>query len=93
MLKRLFISTLVACLHITGMWASIAVDGYSVEGRVVEADGQSPVAGAAVRIGTDYLWAVTDADGYFSFRNVQKGEHEIEASCLGYVSSMMTRWW
>lgn len=90
MLKRLFISILFACLHITGMWASIAVDGYSVEGRVVEADGQSPVAGAAVRIGTDYLWAVTDADGYFSFRNVQKGEHEIEASCLGYVSSMMT---
>lgn len=72
------------------MRASGADDGYSVEGRVLEADGQSPVAGAAVRIGTDYLWAVTDADGYFSFRNVQKGEHELEASCLGYVSSVMT---
>lgn len=90
MLKRLFISILIACLCVTSMRASGADDGYSVEGRVLEADGQSPVAGAAVRIGTDYLWAVTDADGYFSFRNVQKGEHELEASCLGYVSSVMT---
>ena len=59
---------------------------WSVSGRVTEAGSGSPVTGAVVRIGEDYLWAVSDAGGAFVFRNVQPGKHEMEVSCLGFVS-------
>lgn len=58
-----------------------------VSGRVLEAETEQPVAGAVVRMGEDYLWAVTGEDGRFIFRNVQKGKYVIEASCLGYVTA------
>ena len=59
---------------------------WSVSGRVTEAGSGSPVIGAVVRIGNDYLWAVSDAEGAFVFRDVQPGKHEMEVSCLGFVS-------
>ena len=58
----------------------------SVSGRITEAGSGDPVIGAVVRIGEDYLWAVTDTEGYYVFENVQPGKHQLEASCLGYVS-------
>ena len=61
--------------------------GVEVSGRVLEAETEQPVAGAVVRMGEDYLWAVTGEDGRFIFRNVQKGKYVIEASCLGYVTA------
>ena len=57
-----------------------------VTGRVFDAKTMTPVAGAVVQIGEDYLWAVTGDNGEFVFRDVQKGTYTIEASCLGYVS-------
>ena len=42
-----------------------------------------------VRIGEDYLWAVSDAEGGFTFRNVQAGKHVMEVSCLGFVNVVM----
>lgn len=53
---------------------------------MLEAGTQVPVIGAAVKLGDDYLWAITDAEGSFVFENVQKGEYVLEVSCLGYVS-------
>lgn len=61
----------------------------SVSGRITEAGSGDPVIGAVVRIGTDYLWASTDIEGEFTFENVESGKHELEASCLGYVSVLM----
>ena len=61
----------------------------SVSGRITEAGSGDPVIGAVVRIGTDYLWASTDIEGKFTFDNVEPGKHELEASCLGYVSVLM----
>jgi len=61
----------------------------SVSGRIIEAGSGDPVIGAVVRIGEDYLWAIADTDGEFVFENVQSGKHELEASCLGYVSVSM----
>lgn len=84
MIKRLFISLtvlLTAALTVPG-----APKGHLVEGCVLEAGSQVPVIGAAVKLGDDYLWAITDAEGSFVFENVQKGEYVLEVSCLGYVT-------
>ena len=61
----------------------------AVSGRIIDAGSGDPVIGAVVRIGTDYLWASTDIEGEFTFDNVEPGKHELEASCLGYVSVLM----
>lgn len=61
----------------------------AVSGRIIDAGSGDPVIGAVVRIGTDYLWASTDIEGEFTFNNVEPGKHELEASCLGYVSVLM----
>ena len=62
---------------------------WSVSGRITEAGSDTPVTGAVVRIGEDYLWAVSDAEGGFTFRNVQAGKHVMEVSCLGFVNVVM----
>lgn len=61
-----------------------------MEGTVLEADGQTPVVGAVIRLESDYLWAVTDIDGKFVFENVQQGEWTLEASCLGFVNTELS---
>ena len=62
---------------------------WSVSGRIAEAGSDDPVIGAVVRIGEDYLWAVSDAEGKFTLRNVQAGKYEMEVSCLGFVSVVL----
>ena len=86
MFKRLLIILLATTAILTDLTAAEAPRGYSVEGVVLEAETQTPVIGAVVRIGSDYLWTTTDIDGAFSFVNVEKGGWTVEVSCLGYVS-------
>lgn len=67
--------------------AEVSRDGVGVSGRVMDAGSGDPVAGAVVRIGEDYLWAVTDELGRFIFLDVQTGKYILEVSCLGYVAT------
>ena len=71
-------------MFVIGHAAFASSRGYKIEGTVVEAGSENPVPGAAVRLGEDYLWSITDIDGTFSFSNVQPGEWTVEVSCLGY---------
>lgn len=57
-----------------------------VKGIVVDAKTGDPVPGAVVRLDKSYLWAVTDAGGSFSFKDVQTGSYDMETTCLGYVT-------
>ena len=84
MIRRLLISLMV--LFAAAATVLGAPKGHLVEGCVLEAKTQTPIVGAAVRLGEDYLWAITDIDGNFAFENVQPGKYTLEASCLGYVS-------
>ena len=84
MIRRLLTSLLA--LFAVAATVSGAPKGHLIEGCVLEAKTQVPVVGAAVRLGEDYLWAITDIDGNFVFENVQPGKYTIEVSCLGYVS-------
>ena len=76
----------MAVLLTAALTAPGAPKGHLMEGCVLEAGTQVPVIGAAVKLGDDYLWAITDAEGSFVFENVQKGEYVLEVSCLGYVT-------
>ena len=77
----------ISILLLTAICA--AAQNRSVSGRIMEAGEDVPVIGAVVRIGPDYLWTTSDADGNFAFDNVQGGKYEMEVSCLGYVTVLV----
>ena len=87
-MRKFFLISLF-CMLIS-LVAGAASRGYEVCGIVSEAGTEAPIPGAAVRIGEDYLWTVTDIDGSFAFDNVQPGEWNVEVSCLGYVTVVKT---
>lgn len=62
---------------------------WDIDGKTVDKASGEPVLGVVLRLGSDYLWTTSDADGEFSFSNVQPGKHILEASCLGYVTVTM----
>ena len=59
---------------------------HRVRGVVTDAATGDPVAGAVVRLDENYLWAVTDAKGAFSFDAVEAGTYSLEISSLGYAT-------
>lgn len=87
-MRKCFLILLLGMLF--SLVARSASRGYEVCGIVLEAGTETPVPGAAVKIGEDYLWAVTDVDGTFTLNNVQPGEWVIEVSCLGYQTASVT---
>ena len=84
MLRRLLIAL---TLSLPAAFAATAAPvAYSVSGRVLDAAGDLPLPGAAVTLDSG-LWAVTDSEGRFSFKDVQSGKYTLTATCLGYVDS------
>lgn len=86
MYRRFIISLLVAWISALHLTASPAPETFTVKGLVTEVGSAMPIPGTAVRLGSDYLWTITDTDGSFVFENVQAGKYELEVSCLGYVT-------
>ncbi len=86
MYRRFIISLLVAWISALHLTASPAPETFTVKGLVTEVGSDMPIPGTAVRLGSDYLWTITDTDGSFVFENVQAGKYELEVSCLGYVT-------
>ena len=70
---------LAACVEALGA-------GFRVRGRVTDAATGEPVPGAVVRLDENYLWAVTDAQGRFSFEAVEAGTYPLETGSLGYAT-------
>ena len=59
---------------------------HRVRGQVKDGATGDPVVGAVVRLDENYLWAVTDAKGAFSFDAVEPGSYTLETSSLGYAT-------
>ncbi|MCM1501967.1 MAG: TonB-dependent receptor [Bacteroidales bacterium] len=66
--------------------AFAAPSRYSVSGKVLDSKSGEPLAGVVLRLGSDYLWTITDMDGRFTMEKVQPGEYVLESSFLGYVT-------
>ncbi len=60
-----------------------------IAGTVKESGTDEPIIGVIIRLGEDYLWTTTDAEGKFLLEDVQEGDYILEASCLGYVSATL----
>ncbi len=71
-------------LNATGLQAKD--DSISVKGTIVDHKTKEPLSGVAIRLGTDYLWTISDSNGAFAFENVMAGEYQLEVSCLGFVT-------
>ena len=61
-----------------------------VRGRVSDAKSGEAVVGAVVKLDDNYLWAVSDLDGYFVLEGIQPGKYALTVSCLGYVDDART---
>lgn len=81
MSKRLLLSILFVFFV-----SILRAQSFAVQGRVVEGAQDTPIVGAILRLGQEYLWTVTDTQGNFVFEGVQAGKYELEISCLGYVT-------
>ncbi len=82
MTRKLLISLLLTLFS-----ASVfAQKGYVFSGTVTDASTGAPVEFATVVLEGTEQWAVADAQGKFSVRNVPAGKNRVTVSCLGYVS-------
>ena len=75
----------IVLLVLTGLEALAA--GFPVRGTVTDVAGTG-VPGAVVRLDENYLWAVTDELGRFSFSAVEAGSYRMETECLGYATDV-----
>ena len=58
---------------------------YTLEGTVKKLSDSLPVPYAAVVLGDNRLWTVTDEVGHFCIKNVPEGKIKITVQCLGFV--------
>lgn len=79
------LSVLCAVFSETVASAASAPSGRTVSGVVKDAVSGEGLCGVTLKLGEDYLWAVTGLDGDFEIVNVQKGGYVLTASYLGYV--------
>jgi len=67
--------------------ASPANNRHELAGRVTDIASGEPLCGVVIKLGEDYLWAVTNIDGEFTIENVDGGAYVVKLSYLGYVDA------
>lgn len=67
------------------MQLSLAAQGITMAGLIVDEDSKEPIEYASVLMKENGYWAVTDADGAFSIKNVPVGKATLTIQCLGYA--------
>jgi Outer membrane receptor for ferrienterochelin and colicins len=60
-----------------------------VSGVVRDAVTKDPLCGVVLKLGEDYLWAVTGTDGDFVIEKIQEGSYSLKANYLGYVDAQV----
>ncbi len=76
----------VILLFILTSAASALAQSYTISGTVLDKKTGEPVDYATVLMTRTEQWAMADAKGHFSIKNVPAGKNIISISCLGYVT-------
>lgn len=61
----------------------------TLSGKITDRDNGQPVEFASVLIKDNGLWAITDAEGKFSIRQVPTGKSILTIQCLGYATNTL----
>ena len=80
-MKRLLVSLLVSLAAL-----SLAAQTHTFSGVVLEKESGDPVEFATVLVKATEQWAVTDAEGKFTIKNIKVAESTVTVSSLGYVT-------
>ena len=81
-MKRLLVTTALLVVGAADLFAQV----FTFSGYVYEKNSGEPVEFATVVLEGTSQWAVADAKGFFSIKNVSAGKNTVEISSLGYVS-------
>ena len=81
-MKLRIVTSLVTLL----LSVSMLAQNYTVSGTITDLESGKPVEFATVVLQSSEQWAVADANGAFSIKNVPAGDNVISVSCLGYVN-------
>ncbi len=65
---------------------TVSVYGSVINGRVVSAEDQTPLAGANIMIAGTTMGAAADQNGFFTIDGVTEGTYSLKASFIGYNS-------
>ena len=83
--KRIVLTLI--CLF--GCMLTIVAQHVILAGRVVDEVSRQPVEFASVLMKDNGLWAITDADGRFTIKNVPTGRSVLRVQCLGYSARVL----
>lgn len=72
------------------VWTMSFAQTFSISGTVLDKKTKEPVEFATVVMQECEQWAVADASGRFTLRNIPAGKNTISVSCLGYVTDTKT---
>ena len=81
-MKLQIVTSVVALLLSGSLWAQ----NYTVSGTVTDKESGQPVDFATVVLTSSEQWAVANAKGEFTIKNVPAGDNVLSVSCLGYVT-------
>ena len=73
----------LACLFFT---LGVRAQGVTLSGTVTEYGSGNPVGFATIVVEASEQWAVADAKGRFTLRNITVSESLVKVDCLGYVT-------
>lgn len=79
-------------LHLAASFAllllsvSLLAQNYTVSGTITDKASGKPVDFATVVLESSEQWAVADANGVYTIKNVPAGKNKLSVSCLGYVT-------
>ncbi len=84
-LKRSRYISLLICVLILLIGTHIAkADGITIRGKVLDAEDDSPLIGAAIVLGENSYYGVAGLNGSFQIRNIPPGDYPVTVTYLAY---------
>ena len=62
----------------------------TIAGRIFDEESRQPVEFASILIKENGFWAITDAEGRFTIKNIPTGKATLSIQCLGYAKRQLT---